>query len=98
MLFRKSQSEIEKQKETAPEKLKYMRYYEHDGALRAYANRAMVLAFLCVPTALVAVGLAAYVRLQPPTVIRVNAEGQAATFGQKPMSSICIRLTTVNGS
>jgi hypothetical protein len=32
-----------------PEKLRYSRYYEHDGALRAYANRAMVLAFLCVP-------------------------------------------------
>ena len=31
-------------------KLRYSRYYEHDGALRAYANRAMVLAFLCVPT------------------------------------------------
>lgn len=41
--------------ETAiPEKLRYSRYYEHDGALRAYANRAMVLAFLCVPTTLLA--------------------------------------------
>jgi len=29
-----------------PEKLWYSRYYEHDGALRAYANRAMILAFL----------------------------------------------------
>ena len=27
-----------------PEKLKYTKYYEHDGALRAYANRAMVMA------------------------------------------------------
>ena len=36
-------------KETdVPEKLRYSRYYEHDGVLRAYANRAMVLAFLCV--------------------------------------------------
>jgi len=25
---------------TAPDKLRYSRYYEHDGALRAYANRA----------------------------------------------------------
>ena len=27
-----------------PERLHYTKYYEHDGALRAYANRAMVLA------------------------------------------------------
>jgi hypothetical protein len=58
--------------------VKSMRYYEHDGALRAYANRAMVLAFLCVPTTLLAVAFAAYVRLQPPTVIRVGANGEAA--------------------
>src|SRR5437016_8087948 len=66
----------------APDKLRYSRYYEHDGALRAYANRAMVLAFLCVPTALVAVGLAAYVRLQPPTVIRVDSNGEAVALGR----------------
>ena len=42
-------------KETdAPEKLRYSRYYEHDGILRAYANRAMMLAFLCVPTTMLA--------------------------------------------
>ena len=33
-------------KANAPAKLRYSRYYEHDGALRAYANRAMLLAFL----------------------------------------------------
>ena len=71
-------------KEKAPEKLGYSRYYEHDGALRAYANRAMLLAFLCVPLALVAVAMAAYVRLQPPTVIRVDATGAASVVGQKP--------------
>lgn len=64
-----------------PEKLKYSRYYEHDGALRAYANRAMVLAFLCVPIALVAVFLAAYARLQPPTIIRIDGNGDAALLG-----------------
>ncbi len=31
---------------SAPEKLRYTRYYEHDGILRAYANRAMVLAMV----------------------------------------------------
>ncbi len=65
-------------KKEAPERLRYGRYYEHDGALRAYANRAMLLAFLCAPTALIAVGMAAYVRLQPPTVIRVDSGGVAA--------------------
>jgi hypothetical protein len=36
-----------------------------------------------VPTALIAVGLAAYVRLQPPTVIRVDASGQALPLTSK---------------
>lgn len=69
--------------EQAPEKLRYSRYYEHDGALRAYANRAMVLAFICVPTTLLAVAMAAYVRLQPPTVIRVDSTGSATVLGDK---------------
>ena len=79
-----------KQDETEqPEKLRYSRYYEHDGALRAYANRAMLLAFLSIPTALLAVGFAVYVRLQPPTVIRGDENGQAAVLGQaKPSISV----------
>lgn len=89
MLFRKSQPAKEQEQ---PEKLQYMRYYEHDGALRAYANRAMVIAFLCVPTTLVAVGLAAYVRLQPPTVVRVDALGNAAVLGQSPAATSTINI------
>lgn len=73
---------IDRAKEEAPEKLKYSRYYEHDGALRAYANRAMLLGFLCVPLAMVAVAMAAYVRLQPPTVVRVDSAGLASVVGQ----------------
>jgi len=76
----------DRKKEKAPEKLQYSRYYEHDGALRAYANRAMLLAFLCVPLALVSVALAAYVRLQPPTVIRVDTNGVASVIGQPPIA------------
>jgi hypothetical protein len=72
-----------KEKEKAPEKVSYSRYYEHDGALRAYANRAMLLAFICVPTTLLAVALAAYVRLQPPTVIRVDSSGAAIAVGER---------------
>ena len=40
--------------------------------------------FLCVPLALVAVAMAAYVRLQPPTVIRVDSTGIASVVGQTP--------------
>lgn len=80
--------------ETAiPEKLRYSRYYEHDGALRAYANRAMVLAFLCVPITLLALAFAVYVRLQPPTVIRVDANGEATVLGQNKPS-----ITLVSGT
>lgn len=68
----------------SPEKVEYSRYYEHDGALRAYANRAMVLGFGATVIALVAVGLAAYVRMQPPTVIRVDANGNSAILGASP--------------
>src|SRR5471030_3280719 len=72
-----------------PEKLSYSRYYEHDGALRAYANRAMLLAFLCVPATMLALGFAVYVRVQPPTVIRVDESGQATVVGQaKPSITV----------
>src|SRR5689334_24036571 len=81
-----------KEQEQAPEKLRYSRYYEHDGALRAYANRAMILAFLCLPTTLLAVGFAVYVRLQPPTVVRVDPTGEATVVGRsKP------EITVVQG-
>ena len=83
------QREKSKNDAAVPEKLRYSRYYEHDGALRAYAHRAMVLAFLCVPTTLLALAFAAYVRLQPPTVIRVDDNGQATVVGKmKPVVSV----------
>src|SRR6266700_1308411 len=89
MWSKQPKEKTEKHEADAPEKLRYSRYYEHDGALRAYANRAMVLAFLCVPTATLALGFAVYVRLQPPTVIRVDEEGQAIVVGKaKPQLSV----------
>ena len=91
MWLKKNESKEHKdEKDTnAPEKLRYARYYEHDGALRAYANRAMILAFLCVPTTLLALGFAVYVRLQPPTVIRVDEDGAAVVVGKaKPQLSV----------
>jgi hypothetical protein len=59
----------------------YTKYYEHDGMLRAYANRAMVLAFVFGFIALTSLGFAIYVRLQPPTVIRVDKDGNAGVVG-----------------
>lgn len=81
-----------KKKETADpsEKECHSRYYEHDGALRAYANRAMVLAFLCVPTTMLALGFAVYVRLQPPTVVRIADDGQATVVGKASPTALVL--------
>lgn len=64
-----------------PETAAYTKYYEHDGQLRAYANRSMVMAGLFGVIALVSLGFAIYVRLQPPTIIRVSADGDATVVG-----------------
>lgn len=78
---------------SAPEKLRYARYYEHDGMLRAYANRAMVLAMVFGVIALSSFGFAVYVRLQPPTVIRVDSQGEASVVGGTPLSGHSRGLT-----
>jgi hypothetical protein len=65
----------------APEIARFTRYYEHDGMLRAYANRAMFLAVLFAVIALSSLGFAIYVRIQPPTVIRVDKDGNAEVVG-----------------
>src|SRR5258708_21742433 len=67
--------------QNAPEKVGYTRYYEHDGMLRAYANRAMVFALVFGVIALSSFAFAVYVRLQPPTVIRVDSSGEATVVG-----------------
>jgi hypothetical protein len=67
-----------------PERLQYTKYYEHDGMLRAYANRTMVLAMFFALIATASLGFAIYVRVQPPTVVRVDAEGHATTLGSAP--------------
>jgi type IV secretory pathway TrbF-like protein len=58
----------------------YTKYYEHDGMLRAYANRSMVLAMIFGALAMASLGFAIYVRIQPPTVIRVDRDGNAFTI------------------
>src|SRR5262249_61283829 len=59
------------------------RYYEHDGMLRAYANRAMFLALLFAVIAIGSLGFAIYVRLQPPTIIRIDKDGAANVVGAR---------------
>ncbi len=70
---------------SADSKLEYTKYYHQDGALRAYANRAMVLAFGALALALLGVGFAVLVRLQPPTVIGVDTQkGSAFVVNGRP--------------
>ena len=70
-----------------PERAGYTKYYEHDGQLRAYANRSMLMAALFGVIALGSLGFAIYVRLQPATVIRVSADGEATVVGGRPTGS-----------
>lgn len=71
----------QRQRGELPEKAQLAKYYEMDGALRAYANRMAVLGLTCGGLAVVALGLFAYVRLQPPVVIRVDQAGEASVVG-----------------
>jgi hypothetical protein len=69
------------------------KYYEMDGALRANANRAWLLAFLTIPIALLAIGFAVFVRLEPPIVIRIGPNGDASMLG-KPAKGAVTDLAT----
>src|SRR5713226_1533691 len=82
----------------APERVHYSRYYEHDGMLRAYANRSMVLALLCSVIATGSLAFAVYVRLQSPTVIRVDADGDATVVGGTPFAGHTHGLTFVTSA
>lgn len=58
------------------------KYYEVDGALKANANKAWLLAFSMIPITLLAIGFAIYVRIQPPTVYRIGPDGSSAVLGR----------------
>lgn len=64
------------------------KYYEMDGARLANANRAWVLALLLGVLAIISIGFAIAVRLKPPTVIRIGADGQASVLGQTSPAAI----------
>jgi VirB8 protein len=68
------------EEEAVPKAIQVQRepkFYEMDGALRAYSNRSLALAGLMGLTALLAVMGFFFVKMQPPTVIRINNEGDA---------------------
>src|SRR5208337_3696946 len=75
-----------------PEITAYTKYYEHDGMLRAYANRAMFLALLFGVIACGSLGFAIYVRIQPPTIIRVDKDGAATVVGARTASDPTSKL------
>jgi type IV secretory pathway TrbF-like protein len=80
-----------------PELTRYTKYYEHDGLLRAYANRAMLLAMIFAVLALASLGFAIYVRVQPPTVIRVDKDGNASIAGPARTEVVAaLKLTDVS--
>jgi len=70
-----------------PEMTRYTKYYEHDGMLRAYANRSMLLAVIFAVLAMASLGFAIYVRSQPPTVIRIDQDGNATVVGRSPQAN-----------
>src|ERR1035438_5444695 len=65
----------------SPSLSKQPKYYEADGALRAYANISVWAAVIAGVVALVAVAIMIFMCIQPPTVIRVLPTGEATVIG-----------------
>ena len=65
----------------APERVAYTKYYEHDGALRAYSNRMLWFGITASGIAFVLALLFFWQRVQPPTIIRIAANGEATVIG-----------------
>ncbi len=86
MFTSKSKKSVGKTDEAAiDDRLRFTRYYEHDGALRAYANRSMFLASAMTVLALCSLGFAIYVRVQPPTIIRISPDGESTVLSGRPL-------------
>ncbi|MCP5116626.1 MAG: hypothetical protein GY953_37845 [bacterium] len=87
-----------KKRNELPEKAQLSKYYEMDGQLRAYADRMAVMALVCGFLAVGALSFAAYVRLQPPVVIRVDHKGEARVIGGRALNAGNGFLQTFNTS
>ena len=74
----------------APDKVAYTKYYEHDGALRAYSNRMLWFGIAASGISFVLALLFFWQRVQPPTVISIAANGEATVVGgsTKPATPI----------
>lgn len=59
------------------------KYYEADGALRAYATKSLIVAGGAVFTSVIAVAGVFYVRIQPPTIIKESASGDSQVIGPR---------------
>ncbi|MBV9081297.1 MAG: hypothetical protein JOZ62_01375 [Acidobacteriaceae bacterium] len=70
-----------------PEKLVYTKYYEHDGALRAYSNRMLWFGIAAIGIAFTLTILFFWVRVQPPLVIHISEKGEATVVGASPVSA-----------
>ena len=78
----------QKQKKSNMSLEKQPKYYEADGALRAQANRNFLGLIAVSLIAFVAVVVMFFVRIQPPTVIRVLPNGDANVVG--PNGSVAV--------
>jgi hypothetical protein len=68
-------------------------YYEPYGREIANGNRAWVLAFASIFLALMALGFAIYVRLQPPTIIGVRTDGTPVVLGKETRDPVALQFT-----
>jgi hypothetical protein len=64
----------------APEKVAYTKYFEHDGALRAYSNRMLWFGIAASGISFVLALLLFWQRVQPVTVIKIDGKGDATVI------------------
>ena len=82
----------------APDKVAYTKYYEHDGALRAYSNRMLWFGIAASGISFVLALLFFWQRVQPPTVIRIAANGEATVIGGATMPATPIGFISTLGA
>jgi VirB8 protein len=66
-------------------------YYEKDGALRAYANRAWILCGILVVAVVVLSAIVLVTRSKPPVIIRVGPDGEARVISPEGTSGVSKR-------
>ena len=57
-----------------PERVSYTKYYEHDGMLRAYANRSMLLAMVFGVIALTSLGFGAFHQIGKGIIHKIGSD------------------------